>query len=171
MSDLCFEKGSGPVQSFELDGYLFTDVDGTSCYSEGDLIRDQEGRILDPNGPEVEAFKKEWKINDLTEINIGAANAVMNAYRKAELFAAKGQMTKVNKYVDTIHRQTRWSGLVLDQERIDCIIETAKTQALKVDNSETWFSDLIDLVRLSFPMKIFAGLNPFDSQGSTSKTI
>lgn len=146
------------VQSFQLAEYLFTDNDGSSCYSEGDIIRNSFGHIIDPDSPEIEAFKAKWRISDLNELNIGTANAVIGAFRRAEFFAEQGQMEKVKKQLHTIKVQQPYSGMDYDNKRVHNILETAKIQQLENLKVNDRFLAALQQILIIFPMNLFAGL-------------
>lgn len=137
MSEQCFKPGSLPVQQWEIDGLTFVDADGTGCYSDGDMIRGEHGKVLDPESPEVKAFIQEWKIEDLGKLNLGTAKAVIRGYRQAEFFAASGDVEQTKSALKIAKRQAPWTGAMsYDATRAKDLLswaqeEQARTQALK----------------------------------------
>lgn len=111
MSKVCFEAGSGRVQTVKLEDLEISDLDGTACYSEGDLIRDRYGRVLDPQSPEVQSLMKKWGIQDLSEVNLTHASSLIDNFHRAEFAAAGGDVAEVKKILEDNRVIQKYSGM------------------------------------------------------------
>lgn len=126
MSKVCFEAGSGPVQTVKLEDLEISDLDGTACYSEGDLIRDRYGRVLDPQSPEVQSFMKKWGIQNLSEVNLTHASSLMANFQRAEFAAAGGDLAEVKKILAANRVIQKYSGMPYPEEMAKELLQWAK---------------------------------------------
>jgi phosphoribosylformylglycinamidine (FGAM) synthase PurS component len=126
MSKVCFEAGSGPSQTVKLEDLEISDLDGTACYSEGDLIRDRYGRVLDPQSPEVQSLMKKWGIQDLRDVNLTHASSLMANFHRAESAAAGGDLAEVEKILKANRVIQKYSGMPYPEEMAKELLQWAK---------------------------------------------